>query len=158
MMWQRVVAILGILVLSLANAKTVDSGIYLETIPESPVIMEREDTYWSIQYCPDNTCDLLQISIAVNENDVQRLALGFFVYFSSYIYLNQWQEETRENEAFQMEIKRLSNAACPIQNTKQLVECRLRELSSTRKLEIFFIRFDEGERKVIRLHLSDILQ
>jgi len=76
MMWQRVMAILGILVLSLANAKTVDSGIYLETIPESPVIMEREDTYWSIQYCPDNTCDLLQISIAVNENDVQSTAVS----------------------------------------------------------------------------------
>lgn len=158
MMWQRVMAILGILVLSLANAKTVDSGIYLETIPESPVIMERGHAYWSIQYCPDNTCDLLQISTAVNENDVQRLALGFFVYFSSYIYLNQWQEETRRNEAVQMEIRRLSNATCSIQNTKQLVECRLRELSSTRKLEIFFIRFDEGERKVTRLHLSDILQ
>ena len=158
MMWQRVMAILSIFVLNFANAETIDSGTYLTKIPEGPVIMEREDIYWSVQYCPDNTCDLLQISTAVNENDVHRLVLGFFVYFSSYIYLNQWQEETRRNEAVQMEIRRLSNATCPVQNTKQLVECRLRELSSTRKLEIFFIRFDEGERKVTRLHLSDILQ
>ena len=41
---------------------------------------------------------------------------------------------------------------------KQLVECRFRELSSTQKLEIFFIRFDEGERKVLPLHLSDVLK
>ena len=120
--------------------------------------MKREHTHWSVYYCPDNTCDLLLISTTINEDNVQRLALGFFVYFSSYIYLNPWQEEAHKNEAIQMEIRRLSNATCPIQHAKQLVECRFKELSSTQKLKIFFVRFDEGERKVTRLRLSDILQ
>ncbi|UJP00482.1 MAG: hypothetical protein LZF64_01465 [Nitrosomonas sp.] len=157
-MWPRVIAILSFFVLSLASAQAVDPGPYLTTIPEGSVIMEREHTYWSVHYCPDNTCDLLHISTAVHENDVQRLALGFFVYFSSYLHLNPWQEEARENETIQMEINRLSNTTCPIQRTKQLVECRLKALSSTQKLEIFSVRFDEGERKVTPLLLSNILQ
>lgn len=158
-MWPRVIAILSFFVLSLASAQTVAPGpSYLTTIPEGPVIMEREHTHWSVHYCPDNTCDLLHISTAVHENDVQRLALGFFVYFSSYLHLNPWQEEARENETIQMEINRLSNTTCPIQRTKQLVECRLKALSSTQKLEIFSVRFDEGERKVTPLLLSNILQ
>ncbi|WP_160817140.1 hypothetical protein [Nitrosomonas oligotropha] len=157
-MWPRVIAILSFFVLSLASAQTVDPGPYLTPIPEGPVIMEHEHSNWSVHYCPDNTCDLLHISTAVHENDVQRLALGFFVYFSSYLHLNPWQEEARENETIQMEINRLSNTTCPIQRTKQLVECRLRTLSSTQKLEISSVRFDEGERKVTPLLLSNILQ
>jgi hypothetical protein len=67
------------------------------------------------------------------------------------------QETIWHEDVLVVAIKKLT-AITPIQRTKQLVECRLKALSSIQKLEIFSVRFDEGERKVTPLLLSNILQ
>lgn len=150
--------ILSIFVIEVTNAEIVKPGALLTALPEGSVKMTRENTVWLVQYCPDNTCDLLEISTSVNEQDVQRLALGFFVYYSSYLYLKIWQENARRDEAIQKEIHYLTNEMCPAQSVKQLVDCRFRELMATRKLAVFYVRFDEGERAAIRLRLDDVLR
>lgn len=158
MRWLVVLTVLSVFASEIVTAEVYNSRELLATAPEGPIVMKREHVHWVVQYCPDNTCDLLEISTLVNESDVRRLALGFFVYFSSYAYLRKWQEDVHENEAIQVEIQYLISKECPIQNAKELVECRLRELSNTQKVAIFFVRFDEGNKVVTRLQLDDILK
>lgn len=157
-MWLRIFFVLSILALETAYSETVGPGIFLATIPEEPVKVIRGSINWSVQYCPDNTCDLLEISTTLSKQDVERLTLGYFVYFSSFIYLKEWQENARSNEDMQNEIRYLINRTCPIQNPKQLVECRVRELTATGELMMFYVRFDEGTRTSTRLQLEDVLQ
>ena len=158
MICRRVLMFLISFVVTSVTAMTLDLEKYLASLPEGPVIFKREHTYWSVSYCPDNTCDLMQISTSVKEEEVRRLGLGFFIYFSGYIYLNQWQDEARRNEEVQTELQLLSTAACQLRYRRQLVECRFRELASRGKLKVFAVRFDEGKKRRIRLRLSDVLR
>jgi hypothetical protein len=160
MKWQRelILIVLSILTLELADAETMEIRMFLATITEGPVNITREDLNWSVQYCPDNTCDLLKFSTSLNEKDLERLVLGYFVYISSYIYLKEWQENAREDEEIQSEIRYLINEECPKRGGKQLVECRLRELMSIEKLTVFHIRYDEGIRSAVRVYLDDVIR
>lgn len=158
MMWRHVLVFLSSLIAASVMAMATDSGKYLASLPEGPVVVERGNNYWSVNYCPDNTCDLIQVSTSLKEDEVRSLALGFFIYFSGYIYLNQWQEEARRNESMQMELRLLSTPRCHFRDGKQLVKCRFRELASKGKLKVFFVRFDEGKRSAKQLRLSDVLQ
>lgn len=157
-MWRQAVALFAIFAVTSVAANPIDPGAYLKALPEGPVILERGQRHWSARYCPDNTCDLLQISLSVKEDEFRRLALGYFIYFAPYIYLKHWQEESLKNNAIEADLELLASPACLRRHGKLLVDCRLRHLASAGKLKVFTIRFDEGERRVTRLRLADVLR
>lgn len=158
MMWRYALVLVSSFVTASVMALTINSEKYLASLPEGGVSVKRENNYWVASYCPDNTCDLLHISTSVKEDEAKRLALGFFIYFSGYTYLSQWQEEARRNEAMQSELQLLSTNACQSLHDRKLVECRFKELSSKKWLKIFTARFDEGKKTTTRLRLSDVFK
>jgi hypothetical protein len=116
-------ALLNGLVALTVNAADTASDRFLKSLPQGPVVVEQTAQKWSVKYCPDNTCDLLEISSSVREEEVMRLALGFFGYVSQYVYLRDWQQETRRNQSVAMELRLLSNDACRFQDERQIVRC-----------------------------------
>lgn len=139
-----------------SKAAPIPSGKYLSSIPASPVIVKQVAGHWLVSFCPDNTCDIIRISTSVKENDARRLALGYFVFYSRYIYLDEWQQDARSNKEIQAELRYLANRACPPRPGKELVRCRFEELESTGKLAVLFGRSDEGKWRAAPLSLKDV--
>lgn len=127
-------------------------------LPGGWVEISRSSKYWSIEYCPDNTCDLIRVSGSVSEADVGLLALGYFVYFSPYTYLAEWQKSRRLENSIRDRIAGMPGATCPSSSEEKVVACRLRSLAKAGQLRIFSVRFDEGRETVTPLPIQQALR
>jgi hypothetical protein len=104
-----------------------------------------------IEYCPDNTCNIISAPASVNKVALEDFAVLYFSYASGYIYLGgsfdgkapyrlRSQEKVKEIVSRQRSGCKGSELA--------VISCIMLRLVGQEQIKIAFSRFDEGEEAV----------
>lgn len=103
----------------------------------------------SIEFCPDNTCELFAASKAVSLETLKDFAYLYIYFFSDYYDLEKW----RDNEEHRLIAKQILSKAdyqlCKIENEGDAARCILRHLSQKSRVKLYFVRYDEKTRNIV---------
>lgn len=131
----------------------------LRSIPGDVVKAFRDSKYLWIEYCPDNTCDVIKTSGKVDIDAFASLASAYYFYFSRYEYLKQWQSDVERGHKIDTKLIALARQEeCSGLAGKDLARCRLTSLERLSGLQILFIRYDERSRSKLRIPTKEALQ
>jgi hypothetical protein len=131
----------------------------LRSIPGDAVKAFRDPKYLWIEYCPDNTCDVIRTSAKLDIDAFASLASAYYFHFSRYEYLKQWQSDIDLGKAIDGKLIALNRQrTCEGLAGKELARCRLTGLERLNGLQILFIRYDEGSRSKLRIPTKHALQ
>ncbi|MDC8785901.1 hypothetical protein [Roseateles koreensis] len=131
----------------------------LRSIPGDAVKAFRDSKYLWIEYCPDNTCDVIRTSAKVDIDAFASLASAYYFYFSRYEYLKQWQSDVGLGHKIDKKLISLARQEeCSGLAGKDLARCRLTGLERQSGLQILFIRYDEQSRSKLRIPTKEALQ
>lgn len=97
-----------------------------------------------IEYCPDNTCEVIRTKAELSNLKLAMLATGYWLYVSRYFYLKQWQSDSLNQKKYIDLVKLLSSNSCERLLHDDFVGCLLAEINSEISGELLFVRFDEG--------------
>lgn len=159
---KTVVGLCAALVCSISLAKPkleqLEPDSPLRSMPGDAVKALRDSKYLWIQYCPDNTCDVIRTSGKVDIYAFASLTSAYFFYFSRYEYLKDWQGDVDRGKAIDGKLTALApHGACSGLDGKDLASCRLTALERLSGLQILFIRYDERSRSKLRILTKEAL-
>lgn len=124
---------------------------YLELLNASPLAksakIETSNGFTWVEYCPDNTCEVIRTKAESSHNKLAILVTGYFLYVSKYSYLKQWQGDSTNRARFYSYLQSFPTSPCKMLEQDRLVECLLKNLMLELSAELLFIRFDE--RRVV---------
>jgi hypothetical protein len=106
----------------------------------------------AIQYCPENTCDEFRGGHGKQLEDVADFALLYLWYISDYTVLERWRQQSTPTEV-QASLAR-HGSTCSETNEHARVVCALRRLAGDAGIQVFFVRYDEGQVNVERVDLD----
>lgn len=136
-----------------------ESDSLLKSMPGDAIKAFRNSEYIWIEYCPDNTCDVIRTSAKVDAVAFGILASSYYFYFSRYLYLEQWQGDVERGKAVDAKLAALARKEkCSELVGRDLARCLLRDLERRSGLQIFFVRDDERARSRLRIQTKDALE
>ena len=120
---------------------------FLSEIAPSGLEYQVTQTLKVVQYCPDNTCDIIEAPASIPNEIFNDFAFLFLRYASGYVYLKKPFDKPRP---FLEEAKRFLPHV--IERRKQqcrgdeleVVSCILNKMADDYGIKIYFSRFDEG--------------
>ena len=112
---------------------------------DTQVTVEAESV--TVEYCPDNTCDVFAIDDPTGSEVLQDFAYAYLLGASPYIYLQQFQADA-DSTATRSVLGRYS-AHCPQEPLVQSARCVVMYLIDKHPIRVSFVRYDEGERNVV---------
>ena len=112
---------------------------------DTQVIVEAESV--TVEYCPDNTCDVFTIDDPSGAEVLQDFAYAYLLGASTYIYLKPFQAHT-DSTTTKTVLGRYS-AHCPEDSLTQVARCVITHLIDKYPIRVSFVRYDEGERNVV---------
>ena len=130
----------------------------LTSVPVGTTRFYRNTKFIWVEYCPDNTCDVLRASAAVPSDKFIDLALAYYVYFSPYEYLKEWQRGLSAANVVDSRLKQSGHRSCQTLSGKQLAKCEMKASARESRLQVFFVRFDEGHKITKRISLEKALE
>jgi hypothetical protein len=110
----------------------------------------REST--TVEYCPDNTCEVFFLSGPSAALPVQDFAFAYLLGVSEYIYLEAFQSNGSA-PVVQAVLSRYRKH-CPQQTTNAAARCIVGLLARRHPIQASFVRYDEGERNVVAISLA----
>ena len=125
------------------------------TFPGQPLEAHSASKQWTASYCPDNTCERLVFSRSMSETEVRSASLAYFVFHSQYAELEHWQKVMKLDDQAQKLIRRLRGKDCRANELSAIASCRLRTLVQAGRLDLYFVRYDEGIEAVEKIRLPD---
>lgn len=141
------------------RATQTEADILLESTPSMPARASHSVKYLWVEYCPDNTCDVIRTRKNANVDDFKILAVAYFFYFSPFEYLKEWKTDVEIRRVLNTKLADLgSRNACSALEGKELARCRLSELERRSGLQILFVRYDEGTRRSMSIPTNEALQ
>jgi hypothetical protein len=106
----------------------------------------------TVEYCPDNTCEVFVLSGASAPLPAQDFAFAYLLGVSGYIYLEPLQSGAAPPpvQAFLGRYR----PHCPQPSTRQAARCIVGVLAKKHPVRASFVRYDEGERNVVPISLK----
>lgn len=106
----------------------------------------------TVEYCPDNTCEVFVLAGASALLPAQDFALAYLLGVSGYIYLEPLQSGPAPPpiKAFLGRYRR----ECPQATTRLAARCIVGVLAKRHAVKACFVRYDEGERNVVPIPLE----
>ncbi len=116
----------------------------------------KTDDKMIIEYCPDNTCDVMAMDGRNNENILADFAYLYLFFGSNYSYLLEWKnnEDTKQH-LFSILRKYTSVEWAKLDDNKKAQRV-LNQLSSQYGITVSFVRYDEGAKYAVPINLEDI--
>ena len=109
----------------------------------------------SIEFCPDNTCELFVSSRGVSLDEFKDFVYIFLYFFSSYYLLDEWRRDEEISSVARQILSKAPYQICQRETKKKSAGCLLRHLSRGNRIKLYFVRYDEGRRNVVEY---DILE
>ena len=138
---------------SAANKNPIDVFDHLisESVPmiEGSVKVKKTGTHVAVEFCPDNTCDIIRAPSITTMKILNDFSYLFFYYASGYTYLaistNQSLPFIQSGSKLAKEIIRRNSGKCKQSDEFELASCVLNNLANENKIQLYFSRYDEGE-------------
>ena len=81
----------------------------------------------------------------------------YVYFFSDYTFLDDWRNtEDAKNTAKQVLAQPIYHS-CENANSREAARCVLRDLGRNRRIRLIFVRYDEGQRNVVRENIAEKL-
>ena len=119
--------------------------------PDS-VQVSSEGTTTTVEYCPDNTCEVFTLSGQSASLPLQDFAFAYLYGVSDYVYLETFQSDS-SSKSVQTVLGRYKSD-CPQQPARAAARCVVGLLAERYAIQASFIRYDEGERNVVPISLA----
>jgi len=120
---------------------------------------ESPDRKLSIEFCPDNTCDLFVADKGTSLGELDDFVYLYTLFFSDFYTLNEWKKfDSSLSVAKKILSKKkyqlfLDNSKSDLEIAKNV----LCYLYKERKIKLYYIRYDEGVRNVSQTNLTSVL-
>ncbi|MGE8224371.1 MAG: hypothetical protein ACN6RK_01175 [Stenotrophomonas sp.] len=106
----------------------------------------------TVEYCPDNTCEVFTLLGPVAELTIQDFAFAYLLGVSEYIYLEAFQS-SGTTPAVQAVLTRYRKH-CSQQSSRAAARCIVGFLAKRHPIQASFVRYDEGEHNVVPISLA----
>ena len=120
--------------------------------------LKKIDGQKSIEFCPDNTCDLFVARQGVSDDTLKDFAYLYIYFFSDYYVLNDWRKNKRLMLIAGNILTKPNYRACKTDNQKQAARCILRRFCRKNYIELYAVRYDENVRSVIQIDIFSATQ
>jgi hypothetical protein len=111
-----------------------------------------------VEFCPDNTCDAFVASANVPIVRLRDFAYLYVYFFSDFTYLDEWRNTEEARKTAERVLVQPVYSICKSENSREAARCILKNLSRNGRIELIFVRYDEGERNVVRENLAEKLK
>ncbi len=111
---------------------------------------------WSLQYCPDNTCERFCCSTSKCDGSLLDFSFLYLSHISGYTVLSEFKRKEAPHAT--PGVLARHRASCHQSSERDAVGCILRALSKTDRIRISFVRYDEGQRNEEAVDLEKELQ
>ncbi len=138
-----------------ANDKRIDP---LEQLNKGfPQSVELKNNGRLLEFCPDGTCDGFVSSGNVPVATLKDFAYLYIYFFSDYTFLEDWRNAEDAKKAAEQILGNPEYSSCKNAGKRDAARCILQDLSRNGKVRLIFVRYDEGERNVVRKNLAEKL-
>ena len=142
--------IIAAIVVSIACAAA--HGHELTSAFPDTVQVSTKGTTITVEYCPDNTCEIFTLSGQPASLPLQDFAFAYLFGVSEYVYLEPFQSNS-SSLAVRTVLGRYGND-CPQQPARAAARCVVGLLAKRHAIQASFVRYDEGERNVVPISLA----
>jgi hypothetical protein len=104
----------------------------------------------TVEYCPDNTCEVFSLRAPSAALPLQDFAFVYLLGVSEYIYLKDFHANTG-SPATRAVLGRY-RTHCPQPVARVAARCIVGYLARKYPIQASFVRYDEGERNVVPIH------
>lgn len=107
----------------------------------------------SVEFCPDNTCDLFTADEKVPFTNLEDFAYLYIYFFSDYYVLKEWRNKKVVRLSTSQILKKSNYKFCKNLNDKEMARCLLRHLSHNGQIKLYMVRYDENNRNIVRINV-----
>jgi hypothetical protein len=108
-----------------------------------------------MEFCPDETCDGFVASSDVSVATLKDFAYLYIYFFSEYlVYLPEWRSHDEARNTAEHVLSKPEYLSCKRGSSREAARCVLLYLSRNGKIKLLFIRYDEGQRNVVRENIA----
>jgi len=127
-----------------ANADSNPLSQLQERFPDS--IKIHTDKRQSLEFCPDNTCDLFVTKRSTSVRQLSDFALLYLFFFSDYFVLADWRAEDAAKGSVAEVLKKYQGDKCANNSDEVTAQCLLRNWAARSAIRLYWVRFDERGR------------
>ena len=120
-------------------------------------VVHANNKYIWIEYCPDNTCDVLRAPVGFPEDKLVVLGGAYFYYFSGYYNLEGWRRDLNVKRGVDKGILSLAGRGCKSMHGRELAKCEMLRWGRKHHMNLISVRYDEGLRVANKIKLEDAL-
>ncbi|MGA0611780.1 hypothetical protein [Caldimonas sp. KR1-144] len=138
--------------LAISIASTAVYGHELTSVfPDTVQVYTKGETT-TVEYCPDNTCEVFTLSGRSASLPLQDFVLAYLYGVSDYVYLKAFQSNSSSPSVRSVLAKYRRD--CPQPSTHAAARCVVTLLAKRHAIRATFVRYDEGERNVVPIPLD----
>lgn len=124
----------------------------LDNIPGGFKYDESEKYKW-IEYCPDNTCEVVRVKRGVSSEKLRFIFSGYILFGSKYIYLDEWRRNVNYSEIAKCFPEKIIPQECKSYQGRDFIKCGISKTINDVDARGFFVRFDEGSTSRVNIDL-----
>jgi hypothetical protein len=103
----------------------------------------------SIEFCPDNTCDLFTASKGVSLESLKDFAYLYIYFFSDYYELEKWRGNKEPGLIAKQILSKPNYQVCGKETDEDAARCVLRQLGQKGQVKLYFVRYDENKQNIV---------
>lgn len=105
-----------------------------------------------IEYCPDQTCDVLEFPANVKSEEVAKFSTIFFGFGSGYYSLDKFR---KKNKSLLNKLIKEQKSECS--KSTNIGHCLIKKMAKNLSIRLFSVNYDEGQRCEVENLFEDIL-
>ncbi len=130
--------------MAMANAESSATLQLQERFPDS--VKFQTDKRLSMEFCPDNTCDLFETKRSTSVEALSDFAFLYLYFFSDYFVLVDWRAEDAARNTASVLLKKYSADKCANSSEMVIAQCLLRDWAKRSEIRLYWVRHDEKGR------------
>jgi hypothetical protein len=111
----------------------------------------------SIEFCPDNTCELIVAKKGVCIDNLKDFAYLYIYFFSDYFVLDDWRKSKKAALVAEKILSKPKYQWCKNSDQQRTARCILRHLSKKGRIELYAVRYDENERSLVNIEINSVV-
>lgn len=122
-----------------------DVATLLRSVPPGDSIRFGRSGDWRwAEYCPDNTCERIEVDAKASRADLERFFAGYLRRAGTYLHLKDWRRRDGLGVEVRERLAGLAGSHCRPED----VDCALAWFARRYRARGEFIRYDEGGRSI----------
>lgn len=156
-----VVCLLSFLLPGLAFGETGSEELLRQALGDA-VNVQEDMTGATVEYCPDNTCEIFRGQGEKKKLPVSDFAYLYLYYVSDYVSLSDVRKSHEARHGAEQLLKQIGKGTCDQGSQIDTIKCVLRQLAKRHSISLVFARYDEKVRnevpKALERELSRLKQ